>query len=787
MEPLADNPSADHPLTNHAQQVYAEQVALLYRNAPIGFAVTVVAGGLLAFALYGQTPTSALVAWAACLVLVTSLRFVLWRVHDPSPQDARYWERWFLVGTGLIGFTWGSTMVFLFSPDAITQQVLIVLVLAGMVGGSVAVFSARIPAFLAFALPILLIAAGRFFVEGGRTQTILGILTLLYLGGMLLTARNTERAIRTSLALRFDKGELVAQIAERRLAEDALRMSEKRFKDFAEAAADWFWEIDSDLRLTHVSDRFQEIVGISPSDAMGSNLRQLFGARSDGNTADLWGAHAKTLDNKRTFDDFEFRWTDPNGGDRFLRISGKPLFDHAGTFLGYRGVGSDVTRERRLAQRMAHQAEHDSLTGLVNRRELMRRLDNALQHSQEEGTPYVLCYLDLDQFKVVNDTAGHVAGDELLKQLAAVLTSRIRARDTLARLGGDEFSLLLENCSLDRGVEIAKMLLATLSEFRFEWEDQSFEIAASIGVVPITPNSENVVQILTQADLACYTAKDLGRNRVYAYRPEDSELARRQAAIARVTQLRDALNNNRFCLYSQPIRRLADDSSAQHYELLLRLLEPLGKVVSPASFVAAAEHYGIMADIDRWVIDKAFSSYRPIFGDDASVTISINVSGASLAGDTLFDFIQERLANCDFAPQSVCFEITENAAIRNYENAARFISELKQLGCRFALDDFGRGLSSFSYLKHLPVDYLKIDGSFILDITKDPTSYAMVAAIHEVGHVMGIETVAEWVESEVVIDPLRDIGIEYGQGYALGRPIPLTQCTALDVGCTSLA
>jgi diguanylate cyclase (GGDEF)-like protein/PAS domain S-box-containing protein len=599
---------------------------------------------------------------------------------------------------------------------------------------------------------------------------MLAFMVIVYLAGMTMTAHNTEQVIRIALALRFDNQELTDQIVQRKRIEAALRDSEERFRNFTESAADFFWELDAQLCFTDVSERFHEITGLWRPQVIGRDIEQILSRHC--NDIDAVAEYTRLLKEKSEVENFELNWKITDSTRRMLLFSGKPIFNQQGGFLGYRGVGRDVTRERHIAQLMNHQAKHDALTGLVNRREFMRRLENALTHSKADGSSCVLCYVDLDQFKIVNDTVGHAAGDELLKEVSGLLYGRLRTRDTLSRVGGDEFALLLENCQLEAGMQVAESLLAVLANFRFHWEAQEFQIGASIGIVPISAETETALQVLSQADLACYTAKDLGRNRIHVYHVEDLELSRMESQMALVSKLQAALKNDQFRLYQQPICSLTD-GRVEHYELLLRLQEPTGKILSPRSFIPAAERYGMMKEIDRWVIKHALSAYAQKYGKSSDVAFSINLSGNSLNDDYLLPWIQKQLKQSGVAPDRICFEVTETAAIRNLNQAKQLILELQAEGCRFALDDFGSGLSSFAYIKYLPVDYLKIDGSFIADMEQDHTASTMVAAINEMGHVLGIKTVAEHVENANILAIMREIGVDYVQGYALGEPVPL--------------
>ena len=434
-------------------------------------------------------------------------------------------------------------------------------------------------------------------------------------------------------------------------------------------------------------------------------------------------------------------------------------------------------RIEEATSRLSYQASHDALTGLPNRREFELRMERALAVAREHQQTHILCYLDLDQFKVVNDTSGHVAGDELLRQLSALLQARLRERDTLARLGGDEFGVLLQNCTIEQALPIAETLRQLVKEFRFVWHDKSFAIGVSIGLVAINADSEGLTSLLSYADAACYAAKDRGRNRVHVYQAEDAALVKRQGEMQWVTRITRALEENRMRLYVQPILPLFPHPEADtHYEVLLRMLDDDGGLVLPMAFIPAAERYNLMPSIDRWVIGAAFSAFPLLFPQarDGKSICTINLSGHSLCDEKFLDFI-ERQFNINKIPHNaICFEITETAAITNLTEAIHFIHTLKGEGCKFSLDDFGSGLSSFTYLKNLPVDYLKIDGTFVKDMETDPLDRAMVESINHIGHVMGLKTIAEYVESEVILNHLKQIGVDYVQGNWLIEPRPLS-------------
>ena len=437
----------------------------------------------------------------------------------------------------------------------------------------------------------------------------------------------------------------------------------------------------------------------------------------------------------------------------------------------------DVSVARGLATQLAHQATHDALTDLVNRGEFDRRLQALLASSPGHGSS--LLYLDLDQFKIVNDTCGHQAGDELLTQLASILLPDVRRGDTLARLGGDEFALLIHDCTPAEALAIAERIRATIAAFVFVWKGQPFTSGTSIGHVHFDGGAHQAGEILSKADEACYVAKGLGRNRIHTYEPGEEAQALHHGEMQWVGLIHRAFDEQRFVLHAQPIFTAAHEQGpAMHHEVLVRMLGEDGALVPPMAFIPAAERYNLMPRIDRWVVETLLQTVAASFGDIAhcDASFAINLSGASLGDPDFAGFLLDALHASGIPGHCIAFEITETAAIANMASAVRLMEEVKRAGCRFALDDFGSGLSSFAYLKHLPVDALKIDGSFVRGVATDPVDRAMVASINQIGHLLGLWTVAECVENDDILRELRVIGVDYVQGYALGRPRPLEQC-----------
>lgn len=452
-----------------------------------------------------------------------------------------------------------------------------------------------------------------------------------------------------------------------------------------------------------------------------------------------------------------------------------PIRDRAARIVGAVLVVQDMSRERQYAAKLSNLASHDPLTGLLNRREFEQRVRATVEHQEADEGQHAVLYLDLDQFKVVNDTSGHAAGDELLRQIGALLRPRLREGDVLARLGGDEFGVLLPHCPPAPALRIAEALRKSIVDFRFAWKNRSFSIGVSIGLVNLAEGPHTLASVLSAADAACYMAKDKGRNRVQVYRPEDSEVALRRGEMEWVNRLHRALAEDRLCLYAQPMRAMhSTGNEVLHHELLVRLIDERNELILPIAFIPAAERYHLMPSIDRWVIRTAFRilADRRAAGDPTAIdgTYAINLSGASIGDDQFLDYVRESFARFNIPHRSVCFEITETTAVTSLSKAAEFIGAMREPGCRFALDDFGVGVSSFTYLKQLPVDYIKIDGSFVRNMLHDPVDAAMVEAIHRIGRVMGKQTIAESVETAATLEALRSVGVDFAQGNAIAPP-----------------
>ncbi len=744
--------------------ILTEQTSQIYAAVKSAIIATLINSTILVFVLWSVIEHDILLIWLAAITLISLARSIdayQFNKTTPHPKKVHLWSCRFLIGSLLASLAWGISSIWLFPVNDLARQVFLAFVIGGMAAGAVTSLSyMKLPIYLYLCLTLIPLSIRFFYSETELGITMSGMLAF-YLVMMLIAANRTHSNIEKTICLHIkdvEREQILAQKAE-------------QLQSVIKAAPLVLWSHDKNGVFELSEGNALKDMGLKPGQVVGQSLFELY--------AD----YPKVTDAAKRVLSGESFVTETEVDGRFFESHHTPRFSEQGEILGCIGVAVDITKRRQADEKLSYQASHDELTGLINRAEFERRAERFLSINQQEKGEHALCFIDLDQFKVINDTCGHIAGDELLRQLGKVLKKAVRRGDTLARLGGDEFGVLVEHCSLDQSQRVARELQNAVQEFQFSWEGQSFRVGASIGLVAINETTPNLTELLKQADAACYMAKDLGRNRIHTYHPDDAELAQRHGEMQWVARINQALEQNRFCLHAQAIVSLAG-STERHYELLLRMLDEKGEIIPPGAFLPAAERYNLIEQLDAWVIKNALTllAAHPDFVKQVHF-ITINLSGPSLASSAFLASIISQLEVYGIEPGKICFEVTETVAISNLSAAITFITTLRKIGCRFALDDFGSGLSSFGYLKTLPVNYLKIDGMFVRGIVDDPIDHAMVKSINDIGHVMGMQTIAEFVENDEIKSKLKEIGVNYAQGYGIERPRPLDEllsCSKTD-------
>ncbi|MBT8086026.1 MAG: EAL domain-containing protein [Woeseia sp.] len=565
----------------------------------------------------------------------------------------------------------------------------------------------------------------------------------------------------------------ITDITERKIAETRVFEEKERAQVTLQSIGDGVITTDSNGCIDYINPVAQDLSGWDIRSARGKPIEKIMTIVNEHTRRSVENPVTRCLKEGRSIALAENSvLISKQGGEIPIQDSAAPIRDRIGNIVGAVMVFHDVSKETRLFRQLSYQASHDPITGLINRREFENQLVSALDstRSNTELTHAVL-YIDLDQFKVVNDTFGHTSGDELLLQVSEIIKGNIRSTDVLARLGGDEFGVLLERCDECRAMDVAESIRSAIEEYRFSWQGAFTNVRCSIGVVVADYESPSVASVMSSADVACYSAKDMGRNQIHLY--QDSDASVRHEEMKWVSRITSAVEDDRLELYFQPIVGIgpAHENAAGHYELLLRMRDENGDLVTPDQFIPAAERYNMMSTLDRWVVREALTKLADRSDvENAHYTLAINLSGTSLSEDRFLEYVIKELETHKLPAGAICFEITETAAISNLSRVVHFMQVLKKLGCKFSLDDFGSGLSSFAYLKTLPVDYIKIDGHFIRNVAENTVDESMVRAISQVGNAMGIETIAERVETQVVMDKLGEIGVAYVQGYLIARP-----------------
>ena len=641
----------------------------------------------------------------------------------------------------------------------ILQQTITLILIALLLTAIFAIFLAK-----SVSNPLARLAEGVELIKNGKLQHRINENS----GGEIGVLEKNINTMAASLSR--------AQEIERQHAANLLQTERNKALTTLEAIGEGVITTDENAIVTYINPVALKLIGQQEHMILGRHFNEIFRVYTENGHTHLRYPIESCLEHGHTLrHDASLILTRQDGQTFVIRDTATPIYDHLSRIIGAVVVFDDFSTLKEMAEQLSYQATHDDLTGLYNRREFENQLDSALNESNRQIASHSILYIDLDQFKVVNDTSGHVAGDTLLIQLSGLFRSKIREHDLLARLGGDEFGIILRDCPNAKADEIAKNLLESVENFVFHWHDRKFQIGISVGLVHLDQQLTTVSETLIAADSACYIAKERGRNCIHVYRATDEDQLRRHSEMKWLQRLKQSLEEDRFMLYAQSITstRDADDT---HYEILLRL-DIDGEVFKPNTFLTAAERYNLMPNIDRWVIQHAFETINRIHNNDHAThhlpCFNINLSGQSISKDDFLDFLLNRFELHEIDPTTITFEITETAAIANLDRAVSFMNSLRRMGCKFALDDFGSGLSSFGYLTNLPIDFIKIDGKIVRDCTTNPVHHSIIKAINQIAHIMNLQTIAEFAENQALVTHLRELGLDYVQGYAISLPAPI--------------
>lgn len=775
------------PPSNQSYALLTEQVKLLYQQAPKALVVTLIVATASAYVYWNYVAKEWLLIWLSAIYLLTSARFLLIRSYfriKPRITDAARWGRWFMIGVGLSGLLWGTAGGIFFVSDSETHQFFLAYLLAGMIAGAMATLSYYKGAFLIFSVPVVLPFSYQVMTHETETQMVVALTFLLFVAAMGSISYRLYQTMVDSLKLRFDnfdllkrliqtKNDLEHRVTERTealtTANNILHQEKELFQVTLASIGDAVITTDSAGKITFLNPIAEIFTGWSHQDAQNASLQQVLNIVNPVTrepVADPLDEHFNGTGNAAIHHECLLIRRDQK--EWIIDYAVAPIRNNENQIIGTVLTFRDVTEQRKLTQKLAYQAAHDSLTGLLNRKEFETRLSKILKSTRKNDT-HALLYLELDQFKIINDTCGHSAGDELLRQITALLHAKLRTRDTLARLGGDEFGIILEHCPQHEALQVANILRELVQNFRFQWQGQTFTIGVSIGLFPITSTNQGLTQALNAADSACYSAKEQGRNRVHVYQASESQHESSESQW--VPRIQQALAEQRFCLFYQPIRLITTNGDhEQHGEILLRLKDEHGQFLVPGAFLPAADRHDQMLLIDRWVVKQSLQLIKGHAAVQSNTVYTINISARALEDAEFLDFTIRTIKNSQVNSACICFEVSEQAALTDINHVVRFVTALKDLGCRFSIDDFSGNLSSFNLLKNIPLDYLKIDGRLIKNIATDPVNQAMVESIHHIGHVMRLKTIAIWVENDQTLQTLENIGVDYAQGYWVAEP-----------------
>lgn len=763
------------------EQAKIEDISLklLCKQSSASLITNFTVASIMLVLLWPILTSSILFLWFSCVVITLGLRWALVKnlysaITNEAipPRERKHRLFTYNISIALNGLVWGSLGLLIDSGWPLNQQIAIPMVMAGLCAGAISTYANNLKSYYSFIIPILLsLSYGLYAVNLALISVAVGV----YFIAMIFLAKHLNQSIMESFRLRLMNTDLVDNLTTTNEQQTKLLQDIKKKEAFLQQAFDGAGVamilVNKENKIINSNHAASRLSGYNKTELLEMMAIDLYheDEREKGRPffIELITGQIDRYQIKRRFVNKlgETLWV--NSTVSSVK-NDKKEFDYAVVQT------QDITQEQVLTQNLTYQAKHDSLTGLANRYAFDEKLQQVITEFDEHSEAHVLCYIDLDQFKVINDTCGHSAGDELLRQISGVIRGLVRQSDFLARIGGDEFAILMLNCSLSSAERSLTNLLQAISEFQFIHQGQIFKIGASLGVTMIEHQNETYIEIMKRADSACYAAKELGRNQIHVFDDNNEKIKERRGEMQWVSHIQKAIESNSFVLYSQEVVSLSAGEQSPHYELLIRLINDEGIIVAPGEFLPAAERYNQTAEIDLWVVNKVISTLKKARDQSKDIAgrYNINLSGASLGSSKFDKELISLISDNDWIGRYLCFEITETATIANLSKAQSLMKELRELDCQFALDDFGSGLSSFSYLKQLPIDYLKIDGIFVKDCLTDPVNLAMIQSFHDISKVMGVKTVAEYVETEAIFNKMQQIGIDYAQGYWKSKPIP---------------
>jgi len=782
-------PPAHEPGPNDATAPAVDGEAYLHRFARPAVTINLLLGVTMVAAGWSVLPAAVLLGWLALLAAANLARLApaAQLLATPDEEQCIRLHRHLVALVLVSGVIWGIGAVVLLGNTRDTNlQFLTLVVLAGLTAGSIPMLAMDFRVYAGYLLTLAVPLIGWFLLGAPSEQGAIGVVLSVYFAAMAFAGRNYADAFGRSrqfahdLSLARDRTEranarLQRQYDDALRIQEALRASEHRFHAVFEQAPIGMALLNTDSRLVQVNPMLAELLCYRVEDLIGCRISALV---LDEDLAGFRQTIHGLLSGRQTRAQADMRFTRADGQTLWASVAMATVTQDASNERYVIVQVQDITDAVKLSARLQYEASHDHLTGFSNRREFERHLMRVLAGNRGDNVRHTLCYLDLDRFKTINDTQGHIAGDEILRQIASILHEHLRGGDSIARIGGDEFAILLEHCDIDAARRICETLVTAVHEFRFRWNDSVFRLDLSVGIAAVTPDLRDTYEALKHADAACAAAKEAGGARVHVYRSQDEHIKRRQGETRWIGPINEALESDGFELFGQPIIATmpARETERVRFEVLLRMPDSERPELLPSAFLPAAERYGLASRLDRWVIAGVFDWFRKNPAAARQVdSCAINLSGASL-GDTEFtEHVMNEIRGAPLSPAQLQFEITETAAIGRLTQAGHFMRLVRGLGCRFALDDFGSGLSSFGYLRSLPVDTLKIDGQFVRDIIADDVDRALVKSINDIGHVLGLHTIAECVEDETTLALLRDMGVDYVQGWHVGSPVPLAE------------